>query len=78
MDYVLGYALHSNAYFVMISFLYGFNIRYMMGGKNGLITNYNKNFNQQIIKDFLTTTFESYFPKSLSWSFFIGLIYFPP
>jgi len=39
--------------------------------------NYNKNFNQQIIMNFRMTKCEPYFSKSLSWSFFIGLIFFP-
>ncbi len=49
----------------------------MMGGKNGLRKNYNKKFNQQITMYFQMTTFQSYFPKSLSWSIFVGLILFP-
>jgi hypothetical protein len=48
------------------------------GKKKWIEKNYNKIFNQQIIMDFWMTKFGPYFPKSLSWSFFIGLIFFPP
>jgi len=40
--------------------------------------NYNKKLNQQIIMEFWITEFELYFQKTLSWSFFVGLIFFPP
>jgi hypothetical protein len=40
--------------------------------------NYNKKFNQQIIMNFQMTKFGPYFQKSQSWSFFVGLIFFPP
>jgi hypothetical protein len=36
------------------------------------------NFNKQITMDFWMTKFGQYFQKSQSWSFFVGLIFFPP
>jgi hypothetical protein len=45
--------------------------------KKWIEKSYNKNFNQKIIMDFWMTKFGLYFPKSLSWSFFIELIPLP-
>jgi hypothetical protein len=48
------------------------------GEKKGIEKNYYKKFNQQIAMDFWMTKFGPYFQKSLSWSFFVGLIFFSP
>jgi hypothetical protein len=46
------------------------------GEKKWIEQNYSKNYNQQIVMEFWMTGFGSYFQKSQSWSFFIGLIIF--
>ncbi len=62
--------------FISIFFV---GIQYMIqnGKKNWIEKHYNKSFNQQIIMDFWMTKFRPYFQKSLSCSFFVGLIFFP-
>jgi hypothetical protein len=39
---------------------------------------YKKKINQEMIMDFGMNRFGLYFQKSQSWSFFVGLIFFPP
>jgi hypothetical protein len=53
-------------------------IQYMIhdGKKKWIEKNHNKNFKQQITMDFGMTKFEPYFLNSLSWSFFVRLIFF--
>ncbi len=48
------------------------------GKINMIEKTYNKKFKQQTIMDFLVIKFGPYFQKSLSWSFFVGLIFFSP
>jgi hypothetical protein len=46
------------------------------GEKMWIEKNYNKNSNQQVTMDFWMIKFGLYFQKSLSWSFFVELIFF--
>jgi len=82
MDYVLGFVLTFKCIFCYdfssILFLYGFNIWSMMEKKKWIEKNYNKKINQQITMDSSMTKFGPNFLKSLSWLFFVGLIFFPP
>jgi hypothetical protein len=48
------------------------------GKKKWIEKNYNKKINQQITMDSSMTKFGPNFLKSLSWLFFVGLIFFPP
>jgi hypothetical protein len=60
-----------------LNVLYKDSIYNIWGGEYGL-KKITTNFNQQITMDVLMIKFGPYFQKSQSWSFFIGLIYFPP
>jgi hypothetical protein len=80
MEYSLGFALTFKCifYYDFISIFF-IGIQYIIhDGKNIWIEkNYNKNSNQQITMDFCMIRFGPYFQKPLSWSFFVGLIFFP-
>jgi hypothetical protein len=75
-----GFCIHIQMHFLLwfhLIVFYWDSIHDTWWKKKWIEQNYNKNFNQQITMDFWMTKFGPHFPKSLSWSFFVGLIFFP-